>query len=56
MALSVDIIRVDHGTEGFSFPCISFLNRRAGGAPRLLRWVYQVRECRLPFSPSLLGP
>ena len=41
MALSVDTIRVDRGTEGFSFPCISILNRRAGGAPRLLRWVYQ---------------
>jgi len=40
MALQVDIFRVEHG-DGFSMPCISMLNRRVGGAPRMLRWICQ---------------
>ena len=40
MPLQVDIIRVEHGT-GFSMPSIRLLNRRAGGAHRMLTWVCQ---------------
>jgi len=39
-ALQVDTFRVEHG-DGFSMPVVSLLNRRGGGAPRLLRWVFQ---------------
>ena len=41
MPLDVSSFRVEHG-EGFTFPCIALLNRRGGGQPRLLRWVFQV--------------
>jgi len=40
MAVQVDIFRVEH-CDGFSMPCITMLNRRGGGAPRLLRWICQ---------------
>ena len=40
MALQVDIYRVEHGTAGFSMPCIRLPNRRAAGAP-ILAWVCQ---------------
>ena len=41
MPLQVDIVRVDYGNQGFSFPVIQLHNRRAGRVPRLLRWVCQ---------------
>ena len=41
MALAIDIVRVNTASDGLSFPVINLLNRRAGGAPRLLRWVCQ---------------
>ena len=38
----VAFYRVDiGGGEGYTFPCLQLLNRRGGGAPVLLRWVYQ---------------
>ena len=40
MPLQVDIYRVEHA-DGLSMPCISLLNRRGGGAPRMLHWICQ---------------
>ena len=41
MALEVAIYRVDAGA-GFSMPCITLPNRRAGGDnPRLIKWICQ---------------
>ena len=41
MALQLTTYRVEDGT-GFSMPCITLPNRRAGGAnPRMLMWIYQ---------------
>ena len=42
MALQIANFRVDvDGGEGLTFPCVTLLNRRGGGAPVLLRWVFQ---------------
>jgi hypothetical protein len=42
MALQITNFRVDvDGGEGLTFPCVTLLNRRGGGAPVLLRWVFQ---------------
>ena len=42
MPIQVTHFRVDvEGGEGLTFPCITMLNRRGGGAPIILRWVFQ---------------
>ena len=42
MAIQITHFRVDvDGGDGVTFPCLTMLNRRGGGAPVLLRWVFQ---------------
>jgi integrase len=42
MELQITQFRVDvEGGDGLTFPCITLLNRRGGGAPVRLRWVFQ---------------
>ena len=40
-ALQVTTYRVEY-SSGFSMPCITLANRRAGGEnPRMLKWIFQ---------------
>ena len=54
MALQVANFRAEHG-DGLSFPCVSLLNRRGGGAPRMLRWIFQRHLEILLFNRGEMG-